>query len=109
MANIKYFSDFGGETVELKNIHGLDNAKFAARFPGLRGRRFDSFALLVGYPLTGPATALPVTRKVEYKAFPSKHECDDRCINATGKIMRCECKCGGKNHGRGAFNCETGA
>jgi hypothetical protein len=45
-------------------------------------------------------------RTVEYKTSnPSKHVCDDRCINASGRTMKCECSCGGKNHGRGAFNC----
>jgi hypothetical protein len=38
-----------------------------------------------------------------------KHKCDDRCINATGRVMKCECSCGGKNHGKGAFNCSHGA
>ena len=46
-----------------------------------------------------------ITRKVEYKSNPSKHICDDRCMNATGRSMKCECACGGKNHGRGAFQC----
>lgn len=48
---------------------------------------------------------IKTTRKVELKSNPSRHVCDDRCINATGRIMKCECSCGGKNHGRGAFNC----
>lgn len=46
-------------------------------------------------------------RVVQMKANPSRHECDDRCLNATGRVMKCECKCGGKNHGRGAFVCEA--
>jgi hypothetical protein len=50
-----------------------------------------------------------IERVVDYRAFASKHVCDDRCINATGKIMRCECSCGGKNHGKGAFNCTAEA
>ncbi len=41
-------------------------------------------------------------RQVQFKANPSRHECDDRCMNASGRIMRCECSCGGKNHGRGS-------
>ena len=50
----------------------------------------------------------PVERKIEYKSNPSKHECDDRCRNATGLVMKCECSCGGKNHGRGAsMTCES--
>lgn len=49
-----------------------------------------------------------VERKVEYKSNPSKHECDARCLNATGLVMKCECSCGGKNHGRGfAIVCEA--
>jgi hypothetical protein len=50
---------------------------------------------------------LPVNRKVELKSFPSRHECDSRCTNATGRTMQCECSCGGKNHGKGAFMCEA--
>lgn len=46
-------------------------------------------------------------RHVQFKSNPSRHECDDRCMNASGRIMRCECSCGGKNHGRGAMLCEA--
>jgi hypothetical protein len=46
-------------------------------------------------------------RVVAYKARPSRHECDARCMNATGRVMKCECACGGKNHGRAAFTCEA--
>lgn len=49
---------------------------------------------------------LPANRIVNLKSNPSRHECDARCINATGKIMKCECSCGGKNHGKGAFKCD---
>ena len=48
---------------------------------------------------------LRATRTVIRKGNPSMHECDARCINATGRTMQCECSCGGKNHGKGAFNC----
>jgi hypothetical protein len=44
-----------------------------------------------------------ITRTVRLKASPSRHVCDVRCINAKGRAMECECSCGGKNHGRGAF------
>lgn len=98
MANIKYFS---GET-ELTRPYGMDNKEFAARF-GVRGLRYDSFARWVGRAADG--SILPVERKIEFKSNPSRHECDARCLNATGKIMKCECSCGGKNHGRGAFVC----
>ncbi len=46
---------------------------------------------------------IKISRSVEMKANPSRHICDSRCLNATGLIMKCECSCGGKNHGRGQF------
>lgn len=49
---------------------------------------------------------LPVNRIVRYHNVHLKHECDARCINASGHTMNCECACGGKNHGKGAFSCE---
>lgn len=48
-------------------------------------------------------------RVIEYKKNPSRHECDARCLNATGRVMKCECSCGGKNHGRGSLICEEAA
>jgi len=42
-------------------------------------------------------------RAIERKSNPSMHKCDARCLNATG--FRCECACGGKNHGAGNFAC----
>ena len=80
----------------------MDNAPFAAAFPGIEGRKYDSFQRFVGYR-PGTRETLPVTRTIEYKSFPSKHACDARCMNARGRI--CECSCGGKNHGAGSFNC----
>lgn len=47
------------------------------------------------------------TRVVVRKSMPSNHECDARCMNATGRTMQCECSCGGKNHGKGRLNCEA--
>ena len=87
MANIKYFADLaGGATLEFskvdyrsrKDIRGYDHAS---------------------------GQWVRCTRTVEFKANASRHECDARCINATGLIMKCECSCGGKNHGKGAFSC----
>lgn len=102
MANIKYFSDLDGEAIELKGIYSLKNAEFAARWPEVRGMRWDGYGKLVGYPTAGTGGALPVTRKIEFKAFPSRHECNSKCLN--GKVNgTCECQCGGKNHGAGGF------
>ena len=98
MANFKYFADLNGETIELSRPYGMANAEFAALF-SVKGRRYDGYAKLVGKADDG--RILPVTRQIEYKSHPSKHVCDARCMHATGKVMKCECSCGGKNHGRG--------
>lgn len=110
---MKYFF---GDT-ELDFIQGLLNNDFAAQFPNMKGRRYDGFSMMVGSPIGSPrsydhaakrwtSTLLPVQRIIEYKSRPSRHECDGRCLNATGRTMQCECSCGGKNHGRGAILCE---
>jgi hypothetical protein len=86
MANIKYFADTTTGTlvfdrvnyISRKNIRGYDHS-------------------------TGQW--VQVTRTVEMKSNPTRHECDARCINASGRTMKCECSCGGKNHGAGAFRC----
>lgn len=108
MANFKYFSDVNGQTIELVNVSSMDNAKFAAAFPGVKGRRYDSFSRMVGVAAGMKwSEAIPVTRAIQYKSNPSKHVCDARCMNATGRTMNCECSCGGKNHGKAGFNCEA--
>lgn len=91
MANIKYFS---GETeLVAKSVHHI-------------GR--DAFGTPTGFvPVFVPGHGwdrgvVKADRVIEYKSNPSRHECDARCTHATGKIMKCECSCGGKNHGRAA-------
>lgn len=59
--------------------------------------------VLCGYDPTLGRVA--VTRRVELKSNPSRHECNAKCMFAKGKTMACECACGGVNHGRGAFVC----
>ena len=94
MATVTYYCG----AVKLKNIHSLSNARFE-RIGGAASKhnRFDSFQRLVGHPAEGPDAILPVTRRIEYKAHPSRHTCSARCRNATGHS--CECECGGDNHG----------
>lgn len=101
MANtFKYFSDVGGESVELLYVMPLANAWFERKYSGVKVVKFDGFKKLAGR--TADGVMLPVTRRIEYKANPSLHECDARCIG--GKHNgKCECKCGGKNHGAGMF------
>lgn len=100
MANVKYFSG----TTELRHIRQMDNAAFAARFPTVIGRRADGYSKWVGYAegATMDGHELPVERVITYKAFPSKHECNSKCMG--GKVNgTCECQCGGKNHGLGGI------
>lgn len=96
MARIKYFADMGGETFEFARV---DYRPIDQKRP-----MTTSNTECVGWH-AGRREWMRVTRKVEYKDFPSGHECDARCMNATGRTMNCECSCGGKNHGKGSFNC----
>jgi hypothetical protein len=100
MATFKYYSDLEGEIVELSHIQPMDNKPFAEKFPGVTGFRYDGFQKYVGTAADG--RVLPVTRKIEYKRNPSLHECNAKCLNGKCNGV-CECKCGGKNHGRGMF------
>jgi hypothetical protein len=87
MANIKYFSECDGEVVELLHVW-------------LHGHNTRPISFLGTCPTCGYLhNAL---RKIEYKAFPSRHECNGKCMG--GKVNGvCECKCGGKNHGVGSL------
>ena len=94
------FSDITGEAEKLSAITGMPNKEFAARWPGVKGFRYDGYQMWVGRSQSG--ALIPVTRRIEYKARPSLHECNAKCLN--GKHSgTCECRCGGKNHGRGMF------
>ncbi len=102
MADIRHFS---GEQ-QLKSIHSISKTDFAARFPGVKGRRSDGYSMLVGYPLSGAGGTLPVERVIEYKRFASKHVCGSKCLN--GKVNGiCECSCEGRNHGLGSVQTFT--
>ena len=94
MAAFKYFCDLDGKTTELKHPFGMDNKKFSAEFPGVKGFRYDGFTMWAGYPTQGAGGPLPVTRKIEYKSFPSRHECNAKCMGGKANGT-CECQCGG--------------
>lgn len=84
MANVKFFCDCQGFTAELLFVqHDMKGTK-PANFYGKCPRCHMSHK---------------ATRRVEYKAFPSRHRCDARCEGARGH--NCECSCGGRNHGKG--------
>lgn len=94
MAKIKHFA---GE-IELQGVHERNGklVGYAAK---------EDLFFVTGQGWQGYTA---VERTVEYKSNPSRHECDARCFNATGRIMKCECSCGGKNHGRGnSMTCEA--
>jgi hypothetical protein len=93
MANFRYFN---GEN-QLEGVHQKKDGKFYGYVSK------DDLYFVPGEGWKGYVVA---EREIEYKKNPSRHECDARCMNATGLIMKCECKCGGKNHGRGNFICE---
>lgn len=99
MATVKYFAG----DLELSSID-------------FRGKSANDPASFWGYPEgvtpvfvqgQGWVGRVQADRKVIYKSNPSGHECDARCFNATGRVMQCECSCGGKNHGLGAFKCDA--
>lgn len=93
MARMKFFADTADGTVE------LDAARIWNK--NQSSKHNDSWGFHGG-------EWIKVTRVVIYKSAPSRHECDARCMNATGRTMQCECACGGKNHGRGStLTCEA--
>lgn len=101
MARFAFFADLpNGETLEWTDTVERGQVR-AARGIDNRGRgKIRGYSEAHGW--------VHVTRQIEMKASPSRHECDARCLNATGRVMKCECSCGGKNHGRGAFTCVEG-
>ena len=83
-----------------KIIYFADTAAGTVSFDRVDHRKDGAYGFNAG-------SWIKTTRKVEMKSNPSRHVCDSRCINATGRIMKCECSCGGKNHGKASFNCEA--
>jgi hypothetical protein len=98
MAKFRYFADIAGQSFELSCIEHVGTIKGRPQFKGY----------LPGVDLMTckRADKVFVTRAIEMKSNPSKHKCDARCTSAKG--FRCECECGGKNHGaRSGFMCEA--
>lgn len=86
MANFKYFCDRDdGQTLEFSRVRHVSGKEF------------------LGWDAAS-GQWVKCTRVVEYKKFASRHACDSRCFNASGRVMKCECSCGGKNHGKGEFS-----
>lgn len=99
-SSVKYF--WG--TQELDFIWLIDRSEFERLFPGEKG--------LGNYPTTsqryvgaskGERNAChPVQRRISYKKFASRHECNSKCLNGRHDGA-CECQCGGANHGLGSI------
>lgn len=97
-STLRLFSDVGGVTVELfGGVTGMERAEFSARFPSVKGLRYDSRRMKVAKDRQG--NLFPLTRSIQFKSTKSPRGCDYRCMFALGP--NCECKCGGENHGRG--------
>jgi hypothetical protein len=92
MANFKYFSG----SAQLTNVY-YDGRKAYGRPEGVT----PVWTAEKGWR----GQDVRADRVIEYKSNPSKHKCDARCTNAKG--FKCECECGGKNHGAGNFICEA--
>jgi hypothetical protein len=92
MANLRFFADLAdGSALVFKRV---DYDQGSNKAP----RAWDETT----------RTWVRVTRTVNMKSNPSRHECDARCMGATGRTMNCECSCGGKNHGKGfSIVCEA--
>lgn len=100
MANFKYFSDTAEhEPVELLTVTHIPNQEFLAKFPGVKGMRYDGYSMWVGRAASC-MPQMPVTRKIEFKSNPSLHRCGAKCLGGKRNGV-CECQCGGKNHGAG--------
>lgn len=95
----KYFSDIGEQAIELFAVRPMRREEFKQKFPTVKGMKYDSLAYWVGIEKSGDSTVLPVTRIIDYKKNPSKHECNARCMTGS-RTGSCECSCGGKNHRR---------
>lgn len=102
MANVVHFADLNdGTTIEFK----ARRPKVQLCLPTDGSADHNTGNKLCGY-VEGRGWT-PITRTIVMKANPSRHECDARCMNATGRTMNCECSCGGANHGKGRFMCEA--
>ena len=92
VGTMKYFDG----TTELFNVRSMAGPKFVELFGSdVKGKAFDSFSKLVADDADG--VLHPVRRSIYYRNRPSLHECNGRCMGATGE--NCECSCGGANHG----------
>jgi hypothetical protein len=100
MADIRYFN----AADRLHLVHTVYTPEYVARggvVPNRAAYAGGGMYFIGNTAKDGTGAWVPVTRAIEYKRNPSRHECDDRCMS--GHINgRCECRCGGRNHGLNA-------
>lgn len=105
-----YFSDTATGAIALSPCSiPMPNAEFAAKFPSVKGMKYDGFAKRVAPAIGGSWNDLyPVTRVIRYKKSPSLHVCNSKCMGGNPNGT-CECSCGGVNHGRAGFTIAAAA
>jgi hypothetical protein len=86
----RHFAEIDGKAVLLQGVQSRGSL-------GLAG--YVELSDLTFVPGVGWTGYTPVARTIDYARRPSLHKCDARCTNAKGH--KCECSCGGANHGRG--------
>lgn len=100
MAIVKFF--VGTQQVDSKSVTMIDRRNWdrygipGMEFPATLKNKYGMVAVHFGAD-----NFRAIARVIDYKVHGSKHVCDGRCLNAKGG--NCECACGGKNHGAGAW------
>jgi hypothetical protein len=98
----KYFRDLpNGQTVEVKMLGYYDKAKAPiSESEKAIAMELKGHGIMIGKCLVTGGFH-PITREIKYKRnVMNRHECDARCMNGSCNGV-CECRCGGKNHGKG--------
>jgi hypothetical protein len=92
--------------IETEDTNDMATFRYFAGTEQLTAVQHDGSPFISAIHFSGLNTngrRVAVERMIERKPNPSMHKCDARCLNATG--FKCECSCGGKNHGAGSFTC----
>ena len=102
MAHLRFFfDDENGQSHRVENV-ALMPVEYVMQKCGRVGKMTPRKDAYMGYALIeNECKSVAVNRIVHYKSNPTKHSCDSRCLNAKGRMMNCECSCGGANHGKG--------
>ncbi len=110
----KYFVDLtNGQTIQVpqKQVETVDATEYQRIF-GKPANKRSMMICRVFQEVEGGVLMKPfnnvwytnVSRVVKFDSLPlalgTAHECDSRCMHAKGRVMNCECACGGKNHGK---------